>query len=84
MFKQCTICKRWYHTQASGRQTCDRIACKDWYMQKNKIKPQAGRQLAVFHNRIEAEKNIVKSVANARKLGMSYGFYTAYKERHWV
>ena len=84
MYKICKICKKGFHTGVSTLTVCDRMVCQDWFKKKRKVNPYKGRKLATFNTRIEAEENIVRSVAEARKRGLSYGVYTAYKERRWL
>lgn len=84
MYKVCKICRKGFHTGVSTKTICDRAKCQERNTKKNPVNLYLGRDLAKFKTRIEAEENIVNSVAEARKRKMSYGVYTAYKERHWL
>ena len=84
MFKFCIICRKGFHTGVSTKKICDRIRCQERYKKKHKTNLYVGRELATFKTKNDAEQNIINSVAEARKRGMSYGVYTAYKERHWL
>ena len=83
MFKKCEICKKGFHTEGPMRHTCGRAECISRYMWLHDIDPNRERKVKKLRNATETHKNIVNAVASAREVGMSYGYYMAFKERGW-